>query len=87
VFDSISKQGYKAAGFDEAAVLATATQMGAPQLVALGGVTAGNLVTVQRMGFVGAAVLGGVWASADPVAAVDELLRACEQLHMLEPGG
>ena len=42
------------------------------------GVTVANIPQVQQLGFSGAAVLGSVWSSADPVAACAELLTACE---------
>ena len=81
VFDSLSKPGYAAAGFDAAAVRAVAAAPGAVPLVALGGVTAARLPEVAAMGFGGAAVLGGVWGADDPVAAVEDLLRRCDALR------
>lgn len=83
MFDSISKAGYKSAAFDPAAVRAAAASPGAPELIALGGITADNLEEAARMGFGGAAVLGGVWGAGDPVAACERLLRACEALGTL----
>jgi thiamine-phosphate pyrophosphorylase len=80
VFDSISKAGYAAAGFDPADVRRAAAAPGAPPLVALGGVTLGKLEAAAAMGFAGAAVLGGVWGRPDPAAAVEELLEACRRL-------
>ncbi|KAI8466733.1 MAG: thiamine phosphate synthase superfamily [Monoraphidium minutum] len=80
VFDSISKAGYRSAGFDAAAVRAAAAAPGAAPLVALGGVTGDNLAAARAMGFSGAAVLGGVWGAPDPAAAVEALLLACERL-------
>lgn len=61
VFDSISKQGYRA-GFDEAQLreAAAAGTIG-PRTVALGGIVPERLPLVGRWGFGGAAVLGYVW--------------------------
>ncbi|GBF93451.1 hypothetical protein Rsub_06584 [Raphidocelis subcapitata] len=88
VFDSISKPGYSAAGFEAAAVRRTASAPGAAPLIALGGVTPGNLAAAADMGFAGAAVLGAVWHQADPAAAVEALLRVCERLGAgAEAGG
>jgi thiamine-phosphate pyrophosphorylase len=87
VFDSISKAGYAAAGFDPAAVRCAARAPGAPRLIALGGVAAGRLEAVAAMGFAGAAVLGGVWARADPAAAVEELLAECARVAQLQSSG
>ncbi|MCC3151768.1 thiamine phosphate synthase [Hymenobacter sp. BT770] len=73
IFDSLSKEQYPAA-FDLQAVAAVLRQLPrrttyAPQVVALGGIEAHRLATVQQAGFAGAAVLGAVWQSSDPVAA------------------
>lgn len=45
--------------------------------LAVAGITAANLPQVKRLGFSGAAVLGSVWCSNDPVVACKELLTAC----------
>ncbi len=73
VFDSISKESYSAA-FNLAEVAATLHQLRRrpgyrPLVLALGGITAAQLPTVQQVGFAGAAVLGSIWQSPDPVAA------------------
>lgn len=41
------------------------------------GITAANIPQVRQLGFSGAAVLGSVWSSKDPVAACTDLLTAC----------
>jgi len=82
IFDSISKPGYTAAGFDAAAVRVAAS--GEVPLFALGGVTAGRIGEAEQLGFAGVAVLGGVWGQADPPAAVESLLQACEHSAPLE---
>lgn len=73
IFDSLSKTQYPAA-FDLAEVAATLAQLRrrpgyAPQVMALGGIEAHRVAAVRRAGFGGAAVLGAVWQSPDPVAA------------------
>ena len=79
IFDSISKEGY-GSNFDLAEVAAflqhIATRPGyCPQVLALGGIDAQNLEQVCAIGFAGAAVLGTIWQSADPVAAWQQLRR------------
>jgi len=61
IFDSISKQGYRA-GFSEE-VLSDARLRGIidRRVMALGGVTFGKVSEVQRMGFGGAMILGDAW--------------------------
>jgi len=78
IFDSISKAGY-AGNFDLAGVRAFLQKLAArpgyrPAVLALGGVDSQHIALVRQAGFAGAAVLGAVWQSADPVAA----LRALE---------
>lgn len=73
VFDSLSKENYGAA-FDLSTVAERLARLShrvgyVPQVMALGGIEAGRLPAVRQAGFAGAAVLGAVWQSADPVAA------------------
>ena len=73
IFDSISKEGY-ASNFDLAVVQAFLQKLAGragyrPPVLALGGVDYQNLALVRQAGFAGAAVLGAVWQSTDPVAA------------------
>ncbi|WP_201977262.1 thiamine phosphate synthase [Hymenobacter rubidus] len=77
VFDSLSKSGY-AAGFELSTVAEALWQLQrrtgyTPQVLALGGVEAHRLAAVRQAGFAGAAVLGAVWQSPDPVAAFHKL--------------
>lgn len=77
IFDSLSKPDYPAA-FDlatlRAALAARRGQAGAgPQVLALGGIQEHRLAAVRQAGFAGAAVLGAVWHSPDPVAAFRRL--------------
>ena len=61
IFDSISKQGYKAA-FSESD-LKEAIEKGIinQQVIALGGIDTSNIHQLATMGFGGAAVLGVIW--------------------------
>ena len=61
IFDSISKQGYKAA-FSESD-LKSAIEKGIinQQVIALGGIDTSNIHQLATMGFGGAAVLGVIW--------------------------
>jgi thiamine-phosphate pyrophosphorylase len=73
LFDSISKVGY-AGNFDLTTVQAFLQKQAAnlthhPQVVALGGIDSQRIKLVRQVGFAGAAVLGTIWQSADPVAA------------------
>ena len=77
IFDSISKTGYTSS-FDLSAVQESlqklATRPGyQPQVLALGGISAKTLPLARQAGFAGAAVLGAVWGSANPVRAWQEL--------------
>lgn len=62
VFDSISKEGYKAVKFDMEKRMDKKTG-----LIALGGIQAYNVKQVSEMGFDGAALLGAIWNSFDPI--------------------
>jgi thiamine-phosphate pyrophosphorylase len=78
VFDSISKSGYKA-GFDQRKL---ADKLGRIELdtIALGGCRAEYLPKIKKLGFAGAAFLGAVWNSSDPVSAYLTIMEAEEQL-------
>jgi thiamine-phosphate pyrophosphorylase len=80
IFDSLSKAGYTSnfnLGGLRRALPALAARPGyhAPVL-ALGGIEAQNISQVRQAGFAGAAVLGAVWQSADPVATWRQLTQA-----------
>ncbi|MGI4736071.1 MAG: thiamine phosphate synthase [Janthinobacterium lividum] len=80
VFDSLSKAGY-GSGLDLAKVAAFLPRLAArpgyrPAVLALGGITTQNLPLVQQAGFAGAAALGTIWQSPDPVAAFRQLQAA-----------
>ena len=77
IFDSLSKAGYGSA-FELPALQAFFQQQAAQPgyqapVLALGGIAATNLALVQEAGFAGAAVLGTLWQSPDPVAALRQL--------------
>jgi thiamine-phosphate pyrophosphorylase len=78
VFDSISKQGYKAAidlsGRARLAQWATQHTRILPSIVALGGVSAAGIPALQQNGFDGAALLGAIWESADPIASYEAIV-------------
>lgn len=78
VFPSVSKRGYgpRRTVEEYVAILDCWREEneGHP-VVALGGVTPENIGEVRRMGFSGAAVVGAVWESDDPVAAFRALRR------------
>ncbi|PZF71470.1 thiamine phosphate synthase [Taibaiella soli] len=73
VFDSISKKGYKA-GIDlEGAATLKQTKVDCPEVIGLGGVQAYNIQRLKEMNFDGAALLGAVWESENPVVAFREI--------------
>lgn len=61
IFDSISKSGYKSSFSHEILKKAASEKMIGEKVVALGGVTPGNMGIVKEIGFGGVAVLGGLW--------------------------
>jgi thiamine-phosphate pyrophosphorylase len=74
LFASISKPGYGPALGVHGLARAVATAR--VPIVALGGVTADNLVACLAAGAAGVAVVGAVMAAADPEAATAALVRA-----------
>lgn len=80
VFDSISKKGYKAAidlsGALEIKQAFTSRKKKHPAIYALGGIHAGNIGLLNEYGFDGAAVLGAIWESADPLASFLQMKSA-----------
>ncbi|MGI4759308.1 MAG: thiamine phosphate synthase [Janthinobacterium lividum] len=73
IFDSISKAGYTS-NFDLVEVQAFLQRLASrpgyrPPVLALGGIDSQTITLVRQAGFAGAAVLGAIWQSADPVAA------------------
>jgi thiamine-phosphate pyrophosphorylase len=80
VFDSISKKGYKAAidlaGHRELKQWGAQQKKRLPHIVGLGGVNATTIPLLQDNGFEGAAILGAIWESADPMSAFNDLKQA-----------
>lgn len=62
VFDSISKTDYKAVKFD-----LSKRKNNETKLIGLGGIQAKNVKQVFDMGFDGAALLGAIWHSQNPI--------------------
>lgn len=79
VFNSISKPGYNAA--IDLGELRTLKQTAStlPAVYGLGGVSKNNIATLIEKGFDGAALLGSIWQSADPVAAFLDIKAAVAQ--------
>lgn len=69
VFDSISKQNYKAESFD----LKERTN-DSVKLIALGGLDHSNAQQAMSWGFDGIALLGAIWKSANPIVAFNQVL-------------
>lgn len=77
VFNSISKKGYNEA-IDLSAIRRVKQTISlqnkkAPSIVALGGVSTVNISLLQQNGFDGAAVLGAIWESEDPITSFIKL--------------
>jgi thiamine-phosphate pyrophosphorylase len=72
VFDSISKENYKAVSFDLNGVRKDI------KLIALGGITIGNYNEALNLGFDGVAFLGGVWKQENPLTYVNQLVSLVE---------
>lgn len=91
IFDSISKEGYKA-GFNTEELQKWLSYSRNRDIIALGGIRADNIVAVQRMGFDGAAVLGTVWGNNpkiedDFLARIHTLLKSIEQPYVMSIAG
>ncbi len=73
VFDSISKAGYTASiDLNKAAVIKEKLKMQSkycPKIIGLGGVGADQLEELSSNGFDGAAMLGAIWLSEEPMKA------------------
>jgi len=59
VFSSISKKGYEGRGFNVNHI--------DKKIIGMGGVTKNNLSEIQKLGFQGVGVLGGIWNSKTPI--------------------
>ena len=77
LFTSISKPGYGPVT-PLSAIAATIQNLkqqsaGLPQLIGLGGIHAGTILQVKEAGFDGAAILGTLWQSPDPIKTIRQL--------------
>lgn len=75
VFDSISKQGCRAA-FEHADLKRFLFRTG-HTVIALGGLDAQRAATAASLGFTGIAVLGAVWGASSPEKAAGQLSSVC----------
>lgn len=66
IFDSISKNGYRAAFTAEELRTAAARGLLGDRTLALGGITPDRLAAVRDYGFGGAALLGSIWQQPSP---------------------
>ena len=73
IFDSISKKGYSGRFTREQLLEARDNGLIDKKIIALGGITAGNIPIIRELGFGGVAVLGSVWFSPSPVTSFEEL--------------
>ena len=73
VFDSISKENYKAVSFDLKEVRKDI------KLIALGGITIENYKEALNLGFDGVGFLGGVWDQENPLRCVNQLISLLEE--------
>lgn len=80
LFDSISKSGYQAR-INPAHITHLRTNMNisyCPNIIALGGINAAHLPKLATLGYNGAAMLGYIWQSPNPISA---LQAALSELH------
>jgi thiamine-phosphate pyrophosphorylase len=77
LFDSISKPGYKGtidiAAIKETRATLALQQKHCPQIFGLGGVDKEGTVILQKTGYDGAALLGAIWHTSDPVVAFSHI--------------
>lgn len=76
IYDSISKEGYGAAFSRIDLKKAAGRGIIDRKVFALGGVSAERVPEIRSLGFGGAAVLGALWQTGDPVEYLRELLQA-----------
>jgi thiamine-phosphate pyrophosphorylase len=84
VFDSISKQEYKAgidlSGANEIKQEFLLENRYCPGIIGLGGVGSEQIILLKEKGFDGAAVLGGIWTSQDPLGTFKEMIAITSAL-------
>jgi len=79
VFDSISKPGYQQ-GYQFDALRNFLDRPLPTDFIALGGVSLQNLPECKSLGFNGAALLGSIWGSSDPVAQFERFVSIAQGL-------
>lgn len=72
VFNSISKEGYNGKVFDVNGIKET--------VIGLGGITIQNMEQVAELGYSGAAVLGSIWGSENPLESFLQLQEKSKQV-------
>lgn len=70
IYNSISKKGYKS-HFKEEELRQLLKEE--KNIVALGGITPAVIAAIRKLGFAGAATLGHIWESKDPLGSYKEL--------------
>lgn len=78
VFDSISKDDYKAVCFD-----LTERKPSAIKLIALGGIKEDNCVKAFEMGFDGVALLGSIWKSENKIERFNNIKKSVSQIALI----
>jgi thiamine-phosphate pyrophosphorylase len=85
LFDSISKAGYKAAvaipDISQTRKKAEKNNTFCPQIIGLGGINPQTISQLIQHDYDGAALLGTIWQSPDPIAAFVEVVLAINQGH------
>ena len=74
IFDSISKEGYKAK-FTNEDLLSFLAMEHETKIIALGGIELSNMDHCFNIGFDGVALLGSIWNANDPVKAINAILE------------
>ena len=75
VFNSISKQNYPSA----IPVDFRINENPKTKIIAIGGIDENNIEEVKKMGFSGAALLGAIWLSKDPIEKFKNIQHLCQQ--------
>jgi len=79
VFDSISKPGYQQ-GYHHDALQQFLARPHKTDFIALGGVTLNNIQLCKQLGFIGVAMIGGIWGNPNSVVRFENILRVAQNL-------
>ena len=82
IFDSISKQGYKAAFTEDELKAALKKGILNEKVIALGGITSSHINNLSDLGFGGVAVLGTIWNHSELQAAQNALSQIIELINI-----